>query len=142
VHRYPVIYFDPNSSEDCLTLNVWLPFTQYEGGELKPVLVWFYGGLWDAYTDCHLVYADGVFADPKGRSQVRGKQYGSDLLRDQDEGGNALVSMVCNPQIRKLPQSYNTYAQNYRLGSLGFLNGQQMVSLLNLGMLYQRQALY
>lgn len=38
----------------------------------------------------------------------------------------------------------NGHAQNYRLGSLGFLNGKEMaeLGLLNLGMLDQRLALH
>jgi carboxylesterase type B len=40
----PVIDSNPNSSEDCLTLNIWRPFKHKIVDQPKPVLVWFYGG--------------------------------------------------------------------------------------------------
>ncbi|KAL2872735.1 Alpha/Beta hydrolase protein [Aspergillus lucknowensis] len=101
---------NPNPSEDCLTLNIWRPFGQYCGGELKPVLVWFYGGgLMSGYTE------DPTF---EGTNMVR-------------------ISSEINKEIVLV-------SVNYRLGPLGFLNGQQMadLGLLNLGMLDQRLALH
>jgi carboxylesterase type B len=60
----PELDSNPNSSEDCLTLNIWRPSGQHEEGGVKPVLVWFYGGgLRNGYTVCRCVYAEGAFAD-------------------------------------------------------------------------------
>ncbi len=36
-------FHDPGPSEDCLTLNVWVPKSATEGSKL-PVMVWIYGG--------------------------------------------------------------------------------------------------
>ncbi|KAL4943527.1 Alpha/Beta hydrolase protein [Aspergillus oleicola] len=42
---------NPNSSENCLTLNVWRGSGQNQLDALKPVMVWFYGGgLQTGYT--------------------------------------------------------------------------------------------
>ncbi|KAL2820372.1 Alpha/Beta hydrolase protein [Aspergillus granulosus] len=106
----PELDSNPDSSEDCLTLNVWRPFGQYERGGLKPVLVWFYGGgLRNGYT-----------ADPRFE--------GTNMVRISSEIKKEVVLV----------------SVNYRLGPLGFLNGQQMadLDLLNLGMLDQRLALH
>jgi carboxylesterase type B len=60
----PKVDSNPDSSEDCLTLNIWRSSEQRVEGELKPVLVWLYGGgLRNGYTVCRCVYADRVFAD-------------------------------------------------------------------------------
>ncbi|KAL3469599.1 Alpha/Beta hydrolase protein [Aspergillus californicus] len=99
---------NPSSSEDCLTLNVWRPLGRVD--ELKPVLVWFYGGgLRNGYT-----------ADPRFE--------GTNMVRISSEIKKEIVLV----------------SVNYRLGPLGFLNGQQMadLDLLNLGMLDQRLALH
>ena len=37
-----MVFHDPGASEDCLTLNVWVP-ERHESGKL-PVMVWIYGG--------------------------------------------------------------------------------------------------
>lgn len=37
-----MVFHDPGASEDCLTLNVWVP-VRHESGKL-PVMVWIYGG--------------------------------------------------------------------------------------------------
>lgn len=37
-----MVFHDPGASEDCLTLNVWVP-VRHEAGKL-PVMVWIYGG--------------------------------------------------------------------------------------------------
>ena len=37
-----MVFHDPGPSEDCLTLNVWVP-VRHEAGKL-PVMVWIYGG--------------------------------------------------------------------------------------------------
>ncbi|KAL4956912.1 Alpha/Beta hydrolase protein [Aspergillus filifer] len=106
----PGLESNPNSSEDCLTLNIWRGSRQNGPGALKPVMVWFYGGgLHTGYT-----------ANPRFE--------GTNIVRiSADVGKEILLVSV-----------------NYRLGPLGFLNGQQMVDLdlLNLGMLDQRLALH
>ncbi|KAL4918219.1 Alpha/Beta hydrolase protein [Aspergillus aurantiobrunneus] len=51
----PELDSNPDSSEDCLSLNIWRPSGQIEVDALRPVLVWFYGGgLQNGYTvrDC------------------------------------------------------------------------------------------
>ncbi|KAL2788973.1 Alpha/Beta hydrolase protein [Aspergillus keveii] len=106
----PELDSNPNSSEDCLTLNIWRPSGQHEEGDMKPVLVWFYGGgLRNGYTE-----------DPRFE--------GTNMVRISSEIKKEIVLV----------------SVNYRLGPLGFLNGQQMadLSLLNLGMLDQRLALH
>ncbi|KAL3462943.1 Alpha/Beta hydrolase protein [Aspergillus heterothallicus] len=106
----PDIDSNPNSSEDCLTLNIWRPVAEYGGGELRPVLVWFYGGgLRKGYTE-----------DPRFE--------GTNIVHISSEIKKDIVLV----------------SVNYRLGPLGFLNGQQMadLELLNLGMLDQRLALH
>lgn len=40
----PEIDSNPDSSEGCLTLNIWRPAGQNKADALKPVMVWFYGG--------------------------------------------------------------------------------------------------
>ncbi|KAL4968538.1 Alpha/Beta hydrolase protein [Aspergillus stella-maris] len=106
----PDLDSNPNSSEDCLTLNIWRGSRQNGPDALKPVMVWFYGGgLQTGYT-----------ADPRFE--------GTNIVRiSADIGKEILLVSV-----------------NYRLGPLGFLNGQQMadLDLLNLGMLDQRLALH
>ncbi len=37
-----MVFHDPGASEDCLTLNIWIP-VRHESGKL-PVMVWIYGG--------------------------------------------------------------------------------------------------
>ncbi|HTS06898.1 MAG TPA: carboxylesterase/lipase family protein [Candidatus Eisenbacteria bacterium] len=37
-----MVFHDPGASEDCLTLNIWVP-VRHESGKL-PVMVWIYGG--------------------------------------------------------------------------------------------------
>ncbi|KAL4867710.1 Alpha/Beta hydrolase protein [Aspergillus spectabilis] len=100
----PDIDSNPNSSEDCRTLNICRPFEHKNVNQLKPVLVWFYGGgLQRGYT------ADPIFN-------------GTNIVRISSEINKEIVLV----------------SVNYRLGPLGFLNGQQMadLDLLNLGMLY------
>ncbi|KAL4876090.1 Alpha/Beta hydrolase protein [Aspergillus karnatakaensis] len=106
----PDIDSNPNSSEDCLTLNIWRPTPHYNADNLKPVLVWFYGGS----------LRRGFTADPRFE--------GTNLVRISSEINKDIVFV----------------SVNYRLGPLGFLNGQQMadLDLLNLGMLDQRLALH
>ncbi|KAL4801466.1 Alpha/Beta hydrolase protein [Aspergillus unguis] len=104
----PEVDSNPNSSEDCLSLNIW----RSSGREstLRPVLVWFYGGgLQNGYT-----------ADPRFE--------GTNIVRISSEISKEIVLV----------------SVNYRLGPLGFLNGQQVaeLNLLNLGMLDQRLALH
>lgn len=51
----PEIDSNPDSSEECLTLNIWRPVGQSKDNALRPVMVWFYGGgLRTGYTvrDC------------------------------------------------------------------------------------------
>jgi carboxylesterase type B len=58
----PELDSNPNSSEDCLTLNIWRPSGQHEEGDMKPVLVWFYGGgLRNGYTVLSLRICRGGF---------------------------------------------------------------------------------
>ncbi|RDW90409.1 uncharacterized protein DSM5745_02184 [Aspergillus mulundensis] len=105
----PDIDSNPDSSEDCLSLNIWRPNWHTGNNIPKPVLVWFYGGgLQRGYT-----------ADPRFE--------GTNIVRISSEIGKEILLV----------------SVNYRLGPLGFLNGQQMadLDLLNLGMLDQRLAL-
>ncbi|KAL4910113.1 hypothetical protein BDW74DRAFT_173580 [Aspergillus multicolor] len=106
----PDIDSNPNSSEDCLSLNIWRPDGHTGNNTPKPVLVWFYGGgLQRGYT-----------ADPRFE--------GTNIVRISSEISKEVMLV----------------SVNYRLGPLGFLNGQQMADhdLLNLGMLDQRLALH
>jgi len=57
-------FHDPGGSEDCLTLNVWVPA---QAGKKLPVMVWIYGGGFVAGTTSearqdgmHLAQVDGV----------------------------------------------------------------------------------
>ena len=42
-HVYEDVYGVPGFSEDCLTLNIYVP-NELRGNELRPVMIWVYGG--------------------------------------------------------------------------------------------------
>ncbi|KAL4933479.1 Carboxylesterase family-domain-containing protein [Aspergillus undulatus] len=126
----PEVDSNPNSSEDCLTLNIWRTSNQNEPDALKPVLVWFYGkSLQRGFTVCTfcVIKYPALLSRASG-SQIRGIKYSSHILRYRK---GELVRLSITPvhlECSSTGSAYSTLAELSTRASWVF-ERQQMADL-------------